>query len=39
LHAANAWLLLASRLDAAGAAVVDDLIVHRQNQNKKSAKA
>jgi hypothetical protein len=39
LEAANAWLLLANRLDAAGAAVVDDLVVHRQNQNKKSAKA
>jgi hypothetical protein len=37
LNAANAWLLLASRLDAAGDAVIDDPVAHRQS--KKSAGA
>ena len=37
LNAANAWLLLASRLDAAGDAVVDDPVVHRQD--RKTAEA
>jgi hypothetical protein len=37
LNAANAWLLLASRLDAADAAVIDDPVVHRQSKKSTGA--
>jgi len=32
LDAANAWLFLASRLEAAGAAALDDPVAHRQSK-------
>jgi len=37
LNAANAWLLLASRLDEAGDAVIDDPVAHRQNRKSAGA--